>query len=73
MDHKETPGMRVSRRQCGEERTRSTDGLAAQLDPELPSESLSKIGAKDVSHARYFAFQIAEMPFLETYPPTSCG
>ena len=26
-------GMRVSRRQCGEERTRSSDGLEAQFDP----------------------------------------
>ncbi len=30
-------------------------------DPEPPSEMLTKIGAKVVSHARYVAFQMVEV------------
>jgi hypothetical protein len=32
-----------------------------------------KIGAKVVSHGRYVAFQMAEVPFRETSSPISCG
>ena len=33
----------------------------AQVDPKPPSEKLTTIGAKVVSHARYVTFQLAEV------------
>ncbi len=57
-----------------DERTRSNEAVATQVDPKLPSEKPIKIDAKVLGPGRYVAFQFAELAIArDPFVGTSCG